>query len=232
MGSGRRRFRRTGAGWADSRRVSSGCRGGRHAPRGALSARRRRSSTTEPPELRSRATCRCRLTLSATTCSFPAKLEECVSTARPAWPRRVCMAESPFHEPSSSSCRGSGARWRSSARWTAERPSAARRGYGPRWRQARASFLAQHPLCAACRARGRVVQATVVDHVVPHRGDQLLFWDESNWSPSCKLCHDGQDRARGSLGLTVSRPPGGGHCFIAKAAATGRAPPVYGREIP
>ena len=53
-----------------------------------------------------------------------------------------------------------------------QRPSAARRGYGPRWRRARAAFLAQHPLCAACRAQGRVVPATVVDHVVPHRGDQ------------------------------------------------------------
>ena len=60
-----------------------------------------------------------------------------------------------------------------------QRPSAARRGYGPRWRRARAAFLAQHPLCAACRAQGRVVPATVVDHVVPHRGDQRLFWDEA-----------------------------------------------------
>jgi 5-methylcytosine-specific restriction protein A len=52
-----------------------------------------------------------------------------------------------------------------------QRPSAARRGYGPRWRRARAAFLARHPLCALCRAQGRVVPATVVDHVVPHRGD-------------------------------------------------------------
>ena len=51
-----------------------------------------------------------------------------------------------------------------------QRPSAARRGYGPRWRRARAAFLARHPLCAACRALGRVVPATIVDHVVPHRG--------------------------------------------------------------
>ena len=62
-----------------------------------------------------------------------------------------------------------------------ERPSAARRGYGPRWRRARAAFLAQHPLCAACWALGRVVPATVVDHRVPHRGDPELFWDEANW---------------------------------------------------
>jgi 5-methylcytosine-specific restriction enzyme A len=71
-----------------------------------------------------------------------------------------------------------------------ERPSAARRGYGPRWRRARAAFLAQHPLCAACGALGRVAAATIVDHVVPHRGDQRLFWDERSWAPACKPCHD------------------------------------------
>jgi 5-methylcytosine-specific restriction protein A len=44
-----------------------------------------------------------------------------------------------------------------------ERPSAARRGYGPRWRRARAAFLALHPLCAACQVQGRVVAAAIVD---------------------------------------------------------------------
>ena len=97
-----------------------------------------------------------------------------------------------------------------------ERPSAARRGYGPRWRRARAAFLARHPLCAACRAQGRVVPATVVDHVVPHRGDQGAVLGRGNWAPSCKPCHDAQDRARGPLGLTSGRP-GGGHMSTRKA---------------
>ena len=81
-----------------------------------------------------------------------------------------------------------------------QRPSAARRGYGRRWRKARAAFLACHPLCAACRAQGRVVPATVVDHVVPHRGDQKLFWDESNWEPFCKPCHDAKTAREGRWG--------------------------------
>ena len=81
-----------------------------------------------------------------------------------------------------------------------QRPSAARRGYGPRWRRARAAFLARRPLCAACRARGLVVQATVVDHLVPHRGDQRLFWDEANWAPSCKPCHDAKTAREGRWG--------------------------------
>ena len=81
-----------------------------------------------------------------------------------------------------------------------QRPSAARRGYGPRWRRVRAAFLAQHPLCAACRAQGRVVPATVVDHIVPHRGDQTLFWDEANWAALCKPCHDSKTAHEGRWG--------------------------------
>ncbi|WP_400245601.1 HNH endonuclease [Niallia sp. JL1B1071] len=37
---------------------------------------------------------------------------------------------------------------------------------------------------------GKLEKATVVDHIVPHRGDQDLFWDETNWQPLCKSCHD------------------------------------------
>jgi 5-methylcytosine-specific restriction protein A len=78
-----------------------------------------------------------------------------------------------------------------------QRPSAARRGYGPRWRRARAAYLTRHPLCAACRSLGRVVAATVVDHSVPHRGDTGLFWDEGNWQGLCKPCHDAKTAREG-----------------------------------
>ena len=30
----------------------------------------------------------------------------------------------------------------------------------------------------------------VIDHIIPHRGDPILFWDRSNWQPLCKDCHD------------------------------------------
>ncbi|MFY8385442.1 HNH endonuclease signature motif containing protein [Pseudomonas aeruginosa] len=63
------------------------------------------------------------------------------------------------------------------------------RGYGYRWQQARARFLAKHPLCRSCSEAGDVVEATEVDHIIAHRGDQALFWDESNWQPLCKRCH-------------------------------------------
>jgi len=69
------------------------------------------------------------------------------------------------------------------------RGSARSRGYGARWEAARAVFLAEHPLCLGCEAMGRVVPTVIVDHVVPHRGDEALFWDEGNWQPVCEWHH-------------------------------------------
>ncbi len=64
------------------------------------------------------------------------------------------------------------------------------RGYGGAWQRARKGWLAKHPLCVACKAQGRVVEATDVDHIVPHRGDMHLFWDsENNWQSLCGDCH-------------------------------------------
>ena len=64
------------------------------------------------------------------------------------------------------------------------------RGYNARWRRARIAFLQKHPLCAECQREGKLTPATVVDHIFPHRGDQQLFWDQDNWQPLCKECHD------------------------------------------
>lgn len=71
-----------------------------------------------------------------------------------------------------------------------ERGSSSQRGYGSRWRKARAAYLCAHPLCEVCLKQGLVVPAEVVDHIVPHKGDQGLFWDSSNWQALCKPCHD------------------------------------------
>ena len=70
------------------------------------------------------------------------------------------------------------------------RGSATERGYDAKWRRARKLFLQRHPLCANCLSQGVLTPATVVDHIVPHRGDHRLFWDEQNWQPLCKACHD------------------------------------------
>lgn len=71
-----------------------------------------------------------------------------------------------------------------------DRASASKRGYDRKWQQARQRFLDAHPLCSECLKNNKYVKATVVDHIVPHRGDQKLFWDQTNWQPLCKPCHD------------------------------------------
>jgi len=70
------------------------------------------------------------------------------------------------------------------------RGTAAQRGYDNKWRRSRAMFLARNPLCVKCMREGKRVPATVVDHIVPHRGDRRLFWDINNWQSLCKNHHD------------------------------------------
>ena len=77
--------------------------------------------------------------------------------------------------------------------------SASSRGYGRAWQKASKQFLTAHPLCVMCAAEGMYVKATVVDHIHPHRGDPVLFWDRSNWQSLCKAHHDrktGQEDSR------------------------------------
>lgn len=47
-----------------------------------------------------------------------------------------------------------------------------------------------NPWCVACASEGVAEAATVVDHVRPHRGDAVLFWDRANWAALCKRHHD------------------------------------------
>ena len=86
-------------------------------------------------------------------------------------------------------------------RHDAKRPTAAQRGYNSKWRKARAEFLHWHPYCAMCGA-----VATVVDHIKPHRGDDLLFWDRTNWQALCKQCHDGEKQRSENRAQTVKFP--------------------------
>ena len=41
-----------------------------------------------------------------------------------------------------------------------------------------------------CLATENVEPATVVDHVIPHRGNPDLFWDPENLQPLCAYHHD------------------------------------------
>lgn len=72
----------------------------------------------------------------------------------------------------------------------ADRDSATKRGYDRRWRKARMMHLVRNPLCVMCLARGETTQATVVDHIVPHKGDPVKFWDSDNWQSLCVTDHN------------------------------------------
>lgn len=50
----------------------------------------------------------------------------------------------------------------------------------------------EHPLCECeeCKELNRLLPATVVDHIIPHKGDKILFWDPKNHQAMSKKCHD------------------------------------------
>ena len=89
------------------------------------------------------------------------------------------------------------------------RESSAKRGYGSRWQKARAAYLKKHPLCVDHEKLGQVVQAEIVDHIIPHRGDMVLFWDSDNWQSLCKHCHDSHKQRLEKSGQVLGCSPDG-----------------------
>lgn len=90
----------------------------------------------------------------------------------------------------------------------ASRPNQSNGCYGSRWQKARAAFLRQpgNQFCIRCYERGLLNAGNlrmdgspqtverrihlVVDHIIPHKGDQKLFWDRKNWQVLCPDHHD------------------------------------------
>jgi 5-methylcytosine-specific restriction protein A len=54
-----------------------------------------------------------------------------------------------------------------------------------KWRAFRLRYLKYYPYCTICGEKSEVI-----DHIIPHRGDEQLFWNERNYMPLCKKCHD------------------------------------------
>jgi len=78
------------------------------------------------------------------------------------------------------------------ASWRKDKCSSSERGYTWAWYKARTAYLRDHPLCVMCQAMQppRITVATVVDHVVAHKGNQELMWDEGNWQALCSAHHN------------------------------------------
>lgn len=58
-----------------------------------------------------------------------------------------------------------------------------------RWREVRAAFLREHPVCVACEARGVLTPAVVVDHIVPIKRDGARF-DPAGLQALCVSHHN------------------------------------------
>lgn len=74
--------------------------------------------------------------------------------------------------------------------WRPKGGGATARGYTYQWEQYRKRFLLLNPLCVYCQRVGKVTEACIVDHIIPHQGNQTLFWQQDNHQALCKLCHD------------------------------------------
>lgn len=112
----------------------------------------------------------------------------------PSKPRRPCATPGCVNVVTSGHCpqhkRPAARAGRHAARrYDRTRGSASARGYGRQWRHVRDAFLRRHPLCVDCQRRGITRPATEVDHIQPHRGDALVFWQADNLQALCKGCH-------------------------------------------
>lgn len=58
------------------------------------------------------------------------------------------------------------------------------------WYRLRHHQLQKEPCCEYCDKQGYVTAATIVDHIVPHKGNEALFFDPDNLQSLCKEHHD------------------------------------------
>ena len=69
------------------------------------------------------------------------------------------------------------------------------RGYNFKWRRRSKLFLKAHPLCAECLKQNNLTPSIVVDHIIPHRGEPVLMWNETNnWQALYERCHNKKTR--------------------------------------
>lgn len=57
------------------------------------------------------------------------------------------------------------------------------------WQRLRNMQLRKEPLCRECKNKGIISVADTVDHIIPHRGDRVLFYDSENLQSLDKKCH-------------------------------------------
>jgi len=75
------------------------------------------------------------------------------------------------------------------ARFDRKRPNSSRRGYDRQWEEAAKAYLAIHPYCVSCAAKGLRTKATVVMHIHSIRDRPDLRMDPTNWQAGCQRCN-------------------------------------------
>ena len=90
--------------------------------------------------------------------------------------------------------------------YTRDKPprNARKMGYDKNWEKRRANFLLNNPLCVECLKNGKYTPANVADHIIPHKGDKRLFYDDNNLQSLCDSCH-GAKSAREKGGWDTER---------------------------
>ena len=101
----------------------------------------------------------------------PKTLPGCSELTRDGW----CPKHRPASRQSRRGASGAYHSWYSKAVWTQE---------------LRPAQLLREPFCRVCAAKGWRTPATVVDHVIPFRGDWDLFVSPANHLSLCKFHHD------------------------------------------
>ena len=59
-----------------------------------------------------------------------------------------------------------------------------------KWGHLRRRQLEKYPFCQCPHHKGQHIEANVVDHIRPHKGDLRLFWASWNLQSMAKQCHD------------------------------------------
>lgn len=77
-----------------------------------------------------------------------------------------------------------------------------------RWKLRRKQQLESKPLCAFCMDMGKIIPASVADHVIAHKGDEDLFF-EGELQSLCKHCHDRHKQRQEKAGFLAGHDASG-----------------------
>ena len=72
-----------------------------------------------------------------------------------------------------------------------------------KWRRIARHQIKTNPLCAFCLLENEHIPATIADHVVPHKGDEQLFWFGELQS-LCAQHHDGKKQRQERRGYDTT----------------------------